>query len=481
MIYAFRPVFPPGTSGWVRIGTSEIVPGDIISCKEATARKGRNIAHHRKQHLNRVPADILILSGDVVVDESLLTGESVPQLKTCMEDISTDQSLDLQEHKQSICFGGTNLLVANEGGDMRFPAAPDRGVIGVVLRTGFETAQGSLLRTMAHTQKSVDGIHTKDTYIFILLLLLCAIASAYMVWVEGWADESRNRFRLILHVIMIITSVVPPELPMELSLAVTNSVTNLMKRCQVYCTEIFRIPIAGQVNVCCFDKTGTLTSDEMRLNGVRLVDTENGNGFVEVMKPDESLPWEATLVMAACHALALGGSGFNNVIGDPLEKTIMSTTGYRLVQNNELERELASEDRASKIQIVQRFNFTSRLKRMSVLARVGSADTGWILTKGAPEVIKQLLKEGTCPHDYDKVSMHHMGRGQRVLAMACRKVSPGQQILKLKDSKRDNVECDLIFAGFLLLDCPIKGDSKVSMLQSWKGLSTQLPHSLCSL
>lgn len=390
MIYAFRPVFPPGTTGWVRIGTSEIVPGDIISCKEATARKGRNMAHHRKQHLNRVPADILILSGDVVVDESLLTGESVPQLKTYMEDISTDQSLDLQEHKQSICFGGTNLLVANEGGDMRFPAAPDKGVIGVVLRTGFETAQGSLLRTMAHTQKSVDGIHTKDTYIFILLLLLCAIASAYMVWVEGWADESRNRFRLILHVIMIITSVVPPELPMELSLAVTNSVTDLMKRCQVYCTEIFRIPIAGQVNVCCFDKTGTLTSDEMRLNGVRVVDTENGNGFVEVMRPDESLPWEATLVMAACHALALGGNGFNNVIGDPLEKTIMSTTGYRLVQNNELERELASEDRASKIHIVQRFNFTSRLKRMSVLARVDAADTGWVLTKGTLGGLCQL-------------------------------------------------------------------------------------------
>lgn len=77
--------------------------------------------------------------------------------------------------------------------------------------------------------------------------------------------------------------------------------------------------------------------------------------------------------------------------------------------------------------------------------------------------------------------MHHMGRGQRVLAMAYRKVSPGQEILKWKDLKRDNVECDLIFAGFLLLDCPIKGDSKVSMLHSWKDLSTQQPDSLCSL
>ena len=74
----------------------------------------------------------------------------------------------------------------------------------------------------------------------------------------GWHDERRNHFRLILHVIMIITSVVPPELPMELSLAITNSVSDLIRRCHVYCTEHYRIPYAGQVNICCFDKTGTL-------------------------------------------------------------------------------------------------------------------------------------------------------------------------------------------------------------------------------
>lgn len=115
IVSVFRPSYPLGQSGWTKVSAAEIVPGDIICCKEITTKRGREINQREKQKLNRVPADILILSGDVVVDESLLTGESVPQLKTALEDVSDSRFLDLQEHKQSICFGGKFLDVSSSG------------------------------------------------------------------------------------------------------------------------------------------------------------------------------------------------------------------------------------------------------------------------------------------------------------------------------------------------------------------------------
>jgi len=68
----------------------------------------------------------------------------------------------------------------------------------LVLKTAFETAQGSLLRTMAHSSmKSADGIHTKDTFVFVAILLLCAILSA--ISVLNLRDDAFYEVAIVMH------------------------------------------------------------------------------------------------------------------------------------------------------------------------------------------------------------------------------------------------------------------------------------------
>ena len=261
---------------------------------------------------------------------------------------------------------------------------------------------------------------------------------------------------------------------MELSLAVTNSVADLIRR-RIFCTESFRIPLAGQVNMCCFDKTGTLTSDDMRLKGVRLVSDcgkdrdDNGNTgvptFADVVDPNATLPWAAQRIMTACHSLAVNAG---SLIGDPLEKAVLETTGYSMIQNNALRStEEPTNGRPGAIIILRRFGFSSKLKRMSVISREAGSEHAWVLTKGAPETVKQFLRPDSIPHDYDDVSMHHMALGQRVLAIAYRKITSKETEKQIEQLNREEIESDLIFAGFLLLHCPIKTDSGPVVSELW--------------
>lgn len=451
---------------WIYLKTDELVPGDIVSLNSLNKSQGGDKLH--------VPADLLLLKGVAVVDEALLTGESIPQRKNSLDTSSTnDEKLDLQDHKHSILFSGT-VLVSHDiqleseedpsKGKHNYPTThfspPDSGIVCFVLKTGFETAQGSLLRTMAHSsKKSTDGIHTQDTFIFVAILLVCAILSAASVLQQGWGDETRNRFRLVLHVIIIVTSVVPPELPMELSLAVTNSVADLMHRCHVFCTEPFRIPWAGQVTVCCFDKTGTLTSDDMQLKGVRLLQENNEDGDSLHHPLETELPWESLRVMVGCHSLSMKSIG-GGLLGDPLELAVLQDTGFVLQGNNQLlvPKDEPKDGHPKGVLIHHRFTFSSRLKRMTVLITEGGSKDVYGVVKGAPETIRNFLK--SVPVHYDQVYRHHMKLGQRVLAMAYRKLGSSAHLSSIKEGGREAIEKDLIFAGFLILECPLKPDSK---------------------
>lgn len=427
---------------WVHVSSQDLVPGDLISVTRSD---------------DSLPCDVLLLRGTCVVDESLLTGESIPLIKegldSCSEDIN--RKLDLgNDTKLHVLSGGTKVLQHTGPGKTAGGTKPsDSGCLGYVLRTGFSTSQGKLLRTILFGVKRVTA-NNSETFAFILFLLVFAIAAASYVWYKGIQDETRSRYKLLLECTLILTSVVPPELPIELSLAVNSSLLALAKL-GIFCTEAFRIPFAGKITICCFDKTGTLTSDKLQIDGVAQISSGEDNAIT----PAKGASPNAIKVMASCHSLVQTDTG---LVGDPLEKATLSTIEWSVGKGD-----VCTPDKGKSpgIRIHRRFHFSSALGRMSVVSSSMRTSTNLeysVTVKGAPEVIKGMLSE--VPEGYDDLHQALSYKGARVLALAFKEIGSlaGQE---LREMTRDQAEKNLTFCGFLVVSCPIKKDSLAAIKQ----------------
>lgn len=429
---------------WQEISSDGLVPGDIISIRKMEDQQNQEVV---------VPCDVLLRAGKCVTNEALLTGESTPQLKESIEEHDNpEDNLNVKKgDKRHVVFGGTKILQHNHNFSQQQKAErpelcpPDGGCVGIVMKTGFETSQGKLVRTILFTTEHVTANNAEALYFILFLLVFALAASAYVFW-KGINDPNRSKYKLLLNCIMIITSVVPPELPMELSMAVNNSLMTLQKLA-IFCTQPFRIPYGGRITICCFDKTGTLTSDKMHLKYITNHQTH------AKLKVTDALP-EAKLVLGACHSL-INMEG--QIVGDPMETAALEGVHAKYKEDK-------VSLNASKILIHKRFAFASELKRMStIVERDGKY---YVLCKGAPETIKTMLT--SCPDKFDEEVSQFSSEGVRVIALAWREYNPPsnvnmKQSATLKHIQREDVERNLEFCGFAAFDSGIKPDTYETM------------------
>lgn len=462
---------------WEETQSDKLLPGDLVSVGRTKEDSG-------------VACDMLLVEGSAIVNEAMLSGESTPLLKDSVRLRPSDARLEPEGlDKNAFLYGGTKVLQITHGNTEEarpqnasgVSAPPDDGALAIVVKTGFETSQGSLVRTMIYSTERVSA-NNAEALLFILFLLIFAIAASWYVWDEG-VKKDRKRSKLLLDCVLIVTSVVPPELPMELSLAVNTSLAAL-SRYAIYCTEPFRIPFAGRVDVACFDKTGTLTGEDLVVEGIAGVgldqpssdDAREQDGAHSHVTPVLEAGLETTLVLATAHALVKLDEG--DIVGDPMEKATLTSLGWSLGKNDILSSKHSTASKSVSlatpsvsVQIKRRFQFSSALKRQSSVATVTRTlpDTGkkirssFVGVKGAPETIMKMLV--TVPTDYEETFKYFTRKGSRVLALAYKHLSTDSELGsgKVNELKREKVEAELTFAGFLVLHCPLKPDAKSSV------------------
>ncbi|KDN43683.1 putative SPF1-P-type ATPase [Tilletiaria anomala UBC 951] len=440
-------------SKWVEVSTSDLLPGDFVSVV-------------RSKEDSATPCDLLLLSGSAIVNEAMLSGESTPLLKESIELRDGSDKLDINgADRNNVVFGGTKVLQTNApdaaaGSKYASLAAPDGGALGVVLRTGFGTTQGQLIRLMVFTNEGRVSANNIESFVFIAFLLVFAIAASAYVWIKG-NEMGRPKGKLLLDCVLIITSVVPPELPMELSMAVNTALMALAK-VAIFCTEPFRIPYAGRVDVCCFDKTGTITGEDLVVQGIAQVGTKSPEHLHAVKDSDK----DTTLTLAAAHALVLLEDG---VVGDPMEKTTLEALDWKLNKGDVLNPSvIKNSPHKYQVQIRRRFQFSSALKRMSTVSFVsdpsGNQRRMLVAVKGAPETLKGMYSN--LPAGYDETYKSFTRRGSRVLALGYKYldgVTPNADTIN--NLTRESVEAGLQFAGFLIFHCPLKPDAVASLKQ----------------
>ncbi|KAI9721463.1 MAG: hypothetical protein M1812_002225 [Candelaria pacifica] len=482
---------------WRHVPSSELVPGDIYEVTDPV--------------LTQFPCDSLLLAGDCIVNESMLTGESVPVSKLP----STDESLALLDLSASsihpdiakhFLFCGTKIIRARRPQDDKDDEAV---ALAMVVRTGFNTTKGALVRSMLFPKPSGFKFY-RDSFRYISVMAGIAML--------GFAASFINFVRLGLawHLIVVraldlITIVVPPALPATLTIGTNFALSRLKKR-QVFCISPQRVNVGGKLDVVCFDKTGTLTEDGLDVLGVRVVERPAQRFSEIITEPSVLLPGTSyerdptvdyglhralLYAMATCHSLRVVDE---ELVGDPLDLKMFDYTGWSFEEGQQtkdapdddggsrlspsvakpppgMEFEIPGVDHDSdqspiELGILKSFDFVSQLRRASVVVRRFGATGGEVYVKGAPESMKEICRADSCkpakylhglvatdcfkvPTDYEDLLNYYTHRGFRVIACATKSIAKLSWV-KVQKMKRSDAEHDLDFIGFIVFENKLK-------------------------
>lgn len=415
----------------VKVPSSLLVPGDILILQAG----------------DRIPADARLLEAQSLkIDESSLTGESVPVEKS----IKILLPETPQPDRKNMAYTGTSVTYG-------------RGK-AVITATGMSTAFGKLAGLLGEIERERTPLQEKldqfGRWLGAATLIVVAFVAVLGIF-KGF-----DPFEMFLWGVALAVAAIPEALPAVVTVGLALGVRRMVKR-HALVRKLPSVETLGSTNIICTDKTGTLTQNKMTVEKVyvnRTMLSVTGNGYEPVgdffkdgQPVSEDIHLHKLLVTGAlCNDAGLvEEEGIGDIIGDPTEGALVVAAAKKGIWRPDLE---LGHRRIGEVP------FSSERKMMTTLNT--SEEGVYAYSKGAPEVILDCCtkiflggQEKELTPEIRKEILNTVNemanQTLRVMGFAYRQVP--------ENIVPEEAEKDMVFAGLMGMRDPPREEVKVAI------------------
>jgi magnesium-transporting ATPase (P-type) len=375
----------------------------------------------------------------VIVDESALTGEVHPIVKTPLDPANSKLSYDMKANKSSTLSAGTTISECGDG-----PGT--EGDLAIVTKTGSFSAKGELLAGVLSYERHKFEFDDEVKIVLAILvaeaIILVPLCYVFLKdnWVYSW-----------FYGMFVLGTILPPLLPTVFVVSVGISCNRLLGK-RITCMNAQGILVAGKVEKAFFDKTGTLT--------------KQGMAFL----PGDATGHDSSLMrgIAACQTLHLSNDG--SLIGPTVDRIGFQVCSAVMVDEDTVCFE------GENIEYLKRFEFDHHRMTQSVITKHGEESIVYV--KGSPESISKLCVPSSLPSDFFEKARQSARDGIYQLAIATKAYTSNKG---MHEVSRDDIEKDLDFLGFINFQNSLKEESSAVIDELRRGCvdCTMITVSLC--
>jgi predicted P-type ATPase len=412
---------------WTRVTCEELVAGDLICVSDETF-----------DVCKEVTVDCVLVSGSAVVDESVLTGETMPVQKHALLGGTKPVSIDDPEMAKHCLFAGTWLLQSSDASDAERPGSVSSGALAVVLRTGGSTIRGDLMKCLLYGNGQKSYFFSEFRVAISFLVILAGI--------NFWIVDSARSLTMasILPAISSLVGLVSPLLTVALIGGEVRSAGRLKKipSGEIRVKEVHKLTDAGRTDLVLLDKSGTITKKTLEYRGVVPA--------ASLQLAENSLSVELGVCLALAHSVTRVNGA---LVGHQVELQMVeaaSRLGWKFGTDVR-----APTDPAGNVWEVEKmYPFSHTSMTMSALVVQKSTNQRLVVCKGSFEALQSRCTD--ISEEIARASGMYAQDGYYMLSVGMKTIESQED---LGASERDDLEKNLKFQGFIVYKNDVKADS----------------------